>query len=105
MAAGPAGGGGAQQAAQEWLPLSLPELLQRAPCLLEEGKPVWVDELAKQDALFCRSMTIDDPRLLLAAVEAGMGIARISRCIADAALVSNRVVVLPQAPGRRFHIG
>lgn len=89
---------GAQQAAQEWLSLSLPELLQRVPCLLEEGKPVWVDEVSQPQALFYRSMTIDDPRLLLAAVEAGMGIARMPRCIADAALACSRVVVLPHVP-------
>lgn len=88
----------AAHAATEWLPLTLTELLQRAPCLLEEGQPAWVDEVVDEPLKVCRSMTIDDQRLLLGAVEAGMGIGRISRCTAAAALASGRVVELPQIP-------
>jgi len=88
----------AQHVAAELLPLPWPELLRRAPCLLEEGKPAWPEELAEAASEFRRSMTIDDARLLLGAVEAGMGIARVSRCTADAALAAGRVAALPQLP-------
>lgn len=87
----------ARHAAPELLALPLAELLQRAPCLLMEGESAWPDQLA--EALpFRRSMTIDDARLLLGAAEAGMGIARVARSLADAALSSGRLVELPQIP-------
>jgi LysR family glycine cleavage system transcriptional activator len=79
-----------------------PELLGEAPLLVDEAQPEWapwLPELRRQGLSTTRALTVEDPRLLLTAAEQEMGIAMVSRLLADDALRSGRLVELPQITG------
>ena len=77
-----------------------PRLLERAPLLHLERDPGWAARLAPRAsrARWTRGATIDDPRLLLDAVEQDLGIAYVSRVLAERALGARRIHLLPQVP-------
>ena len=81
---------------------SFPEVLTQAPLLVLEQRPEWapwLPELRRGGLRTRRAMTVDDPRILVAAAEQEAGIAMVSRLTAGDALTSGRVEVLPQVPG------
>ena len=59
----------------------------------------WMPELRRGGLRTRRAMTVNDPRILVAAAEQEAGIAMVSRLTAGDALTSGRVEVLPQVPG------
>jgi LysR family glycine cleavage system transcriptional activator len=78
-----------------------PRVLQQAPLLLLEREPQWAGLLA--DPLLAklkllRGATIHDERLLLQAVQCGLGMAYLSRVLASAALADGSLVQLAQIP-------
>jgi len=81
--------------------LGFPAVLDRTPLLFLEADPDWGgtlrDERLRKRTLQ-RAATIDDPIVLLDAVERNLGIAYVSRAVADTALREGRVVALPAVP-------
>ncbi len=87
--------------AQRLQHLPVPELLTTTPLIMDEHRPDWAPWLAdyvpdKVSPL--RSITVDDPRLLLNAAEQELGIAMVSLLLADTALRQRRVMRLQQIP-------
>lgn len=88
--------------AQHLLPLAFPEVMTQAPLLVQEGRPEWapwLPERRREGLKTSRTLTVEDPHLLLMAAEQEMGIAMVSRLLADHALQQGRLVALPQIPG------
>jgi LysR family transcriptional regulator, glycine cleavage system transcriptional activator len=83
---------------------SLPyrRLIERAPLLMLEGEPEWGGLLSTspRPARMRRAATIQDDRLLLAAVEQELGVGHASRLLADASLQARRSIHLMQVPTR-----
>ncbi|WP_206995739.1 LysR substrate-binding domain-containing protein [Trinickia mobilis] len=78
-----------------------PRVLGEAPLLVQESQPDWAPWLAqlRRDGLVTRrAMTVDEPRLLIAAAARDLGIAMVSRLMAADALAAGRVAALPQVP-------
>lgn len=87
--------------AQRLQHLSVPELLTTTPLIMDERRPDWAPWLADHvpdKVAPLRSITVDDPRLLLNAAEQELGIAMVSRLLADTALRQRRVMRLQQIP-------
>ena len=78
--------------------LRFPDVLVAVPLIVDEHYPEWAPWLASHNLATRRAITLEDPRLQLLAAEEEMGIAMVSSLVADAALRSGRVVVLPQIP-------
>jgi LysR family glycine cleavage system transcriptional activator len=88
---------GTQTAAQlQGLPF--PQVLLAAPLIMDEHFPQWAPWLDSYDLATRRAITLEDPRLQLQAAQDELGIAMVSRLVANAALQSGRVVPLPQIP-------
>lgn len=91
-----------RETAQRLAERPFPELLSEAPLLLDEARPEWapwLPELRRQGLRTKRALTVEDPRLLLTAAEQEIGIAMVSRLLADDALRRGRLVELAQIPG------
>jgi len=78
--------------------LPFPAVLEAAPLIIDEHRPEWSAWLAEYDLDIQRAVTLDDQRLILNAVEQGLGIALVSRLEADAALSRGTVRALPHVP-------
>lgn len=81
--------------------LTLPRLLERAPLLFLEDQPNWGGALARGadgPAQVIRGATMDDPRVLLDAVELECGVGYLPRVLCARALETGRVVELRQVP-------
>ena len=73
-------------------------MLEAAPVIIDEHRPEWSAWLAEHDLDIQRAVTLDDQRLILNAVEQGLGIALVSRLEADTGLRRGTVRALPQVP-------
>lgn len=80
--------------------LPFPAVLQAAPLIIQEKRPEWAPWLAGQQLTTKRGVTLDDTRLLLQSAEAELGIALISKVLADSALREGQVVALAQIPAQ-----
>lgn len=78
--------------------LPFPEVLTRAPLILDERRPEWAPWMDAHALTPQRAITVDDPALLLSAAEQELGIALVSRLAADSALAAGRVRALEQVP-------
>jgi LysR family glycine cleavage system transcriptional activator len=78
--------------------LPFPQVLLSAPLILDEHYCEWSPWLASHNLITKRGITLEDPRLQLQAAEDELGIAMVSRLVADAALRSARVVAISQIP-------
>jgi LysR family glycine cleavage system transcriptional activator len=78
--------------------LPFPQVLLAAPLIMDEHFPQWAPWLESYGLSTLRGITLEDPRLQLQAAQDELGIAMVSRLVADAALKSGRVVHLPQVP-------
>ena len=81
--------------------VAFPTILERAPLLLLETEPEWgglLRESAVQGRKLVRAATIDDSSVLLDAAEHDLGIAYVSRVLADSALRGKKVVLLSAVP-------
>ncbi|HTJ91684.1 MAG TPA: LysR substrate-binding domain-containing protein [Pararobbsia sp.] len=81
--------------------MPFPEVLSQAPLIMHERDPDWAPWLAdyRRDGLpIRRAITIDDPRLIVDAVQREVGIAMVPALWARAALAEGRVAVLTQVP-------
>ncbi len=76
-----------------------PQVLTQAPLIVDDRRPDWAPGFAELGLASARAITVDDTRLLLQAAEDGLGIAMVSRLLADSALAQGRVVALAQVPG------
>jgi LysR family transcriptional regulator, glycine cleavage system transcriptional activator len=80
-----------------------PKLLEKAPLLLLEAEPEWAGLLAApglKALRLRRAATIQDERLLLAAIEQEQGIGCVSQVLAAESLAQRRTVRLPEVPSR-----
>lgn len=86
--------------ATELAALPYRRLIERAPLLMLEREPEWGGLLsaAPRPARMHRAATIQDEGVLLAAVEQELGVAYLSRLLADASLRAGRSVTLAQVP-------
>ncbi len=84
--------------AQRLLPLPFPDVVLAVPLIMDEHRSDWAPWLAAHDLPTQRSITLEDSRLRLQAAEDEMGIAMVSRLVADSALRQARVVQLPNIP-------
>ena len=78
-----------------------PKVLEKAPLLFLESEPQWGGLLsapAATAARIRRAATIQDERLLLAAVEQELGVAYLSQLLASGSLAAQRAVHLTQVP-------
>ncbi|WP_162291272.1 LysR substrate-binding domain-containing protein [Vogesella sp. LIG4] len=90
------------QTAQRLAARPFPQVLSEVPLLSDEARPEWapwMPELRRQGLEITRALTVEDQRLLLSAAEQEMGIAMVSRLLADDALRHGRLVELTQIPG------
>jgi len=78
--------------------LPFPAVLEAAPLIIDEHQPEWSAWLASHELDIERAVTLDDGRLMLDAVQQGLGIALVSRLEADTALRRGTVRALPQVP-------
>lgn len=78
--------------------LPFPAVLQAAPLVTDERRPEWAPWLADQQLNTKRGITLEDTRLQLQAAEAELGIALVSKVLADSALREGRVLALQQIP-------
>lgn len=78
--------------------LPFPAVLEAAPLIIDEHQPEWSAWLASHELDIERAVTLDDSRLILDAVEQGLGIALVSRLHADTALRRGSVRALPHVP-------
>lgn len=78
--------------------LPFPAVLEAAPLIIDEHRPEWSAWLASHELAIERAVTLDDSRLILDAVELGLGIALVSRLEADTALRRGAIRALPQVP-------
>jgi len=81
--------------------LTLPRLLEQVPLLFLEDEPSWGGIVAQGSGgapPVIRGATMDDPRVLLAAVERECGLGYLPRVLCAGALESGRVVQLRQVP-------
>jgi LysR family glycine cleavage system transcriptional activator len=91
----------AREAAPRLLRLGFPAVLERTPLLFLESDPDWSGALRDErlrGRKLLRAATIDDPIVLLDAVERNLGLGFVSRAVADTALREGRVVALPAVP-------
>jgi LysR family glycine cleavage system transcriptional activator len=83
--------------------LPYPAVLERQPLLFLESDPDW-GGLVRHDRLrgkkLLRAATIDNPQVLLEAVQRGVGIGYVSRVAAGSALHEGRVIELPAVPAQ-----
>jgi LysR family glycine cleavage system transcriptional activator len=84
--------------ASQLLDLHFPEVLRGAPLIIDEHYSDWAPWLGAHTLATRRGITLEDSRLRLQAAEDELGIAMLSRHVADAAIRTGRVVVLPQIP-------
>lgn len=84
--------------APSWRALTLTQVLESAPLIMDEHYPDWAPWLAALQLTPKRGITLEDVRLRLTAAEDGLGIAMVSSHVADAALRLGRVVALPAIP-------
>jgi LysR family glycine cleavage system transcriptional activator len=83
--------------------LSLPRLMERAPLLFLEDQPNWAGLMTPGPdgpVQVIRGATVDDPRVLLDAVELDCGLGYLPRVLCAGALEAGRVVHLPQVPAK-----
>lgn len=83
--------------------LTLARLLEKAPLVFLEDQPNWgglMTPRATGPVQVIRGATMDDPRVLLDAVEADCGVGYLPRVLCAAALDAGRVVHLPQVPAK-----
>jgi LysR family glycine cleavage system transcriptional activator len=81
--------------------LSYPAVLERAPLLFLESEPDWgglLRDTRLRGRKLLRAATVDDAPVLLDAAARGLGIAYVSRTVAQAALHEGRVVALEAVP-------
>jgi LysR family glycine cleavage system transcriptional activator len=81
--------------------LTLPRLLERVPLLFLEDQPNWAGLLSPGPSgpvQVLRGATMDDPRVLLDAVELDCGVGYLPRVLCAASLEAGRVVQLRQVP-------
>ena len=78
-----------------------PRVVERAPLLFLEKAPAWggvLDDPRVRADRLQRAATIEDERLLLAAIEQDLGLGQVGELVAAGALAAGRVVALPQVP-------
>lgn len=79
--------------------LPFPDVLAAAPLIIDEHYPKWAPWLADHELATARAITLDDARLQLDAARDELGIAMVSRLVADGALRRGDVCALAQVPG------
>jgi LysR family transcriptional regulator, glycine cleavage system transcriptional activator len=78
-----------------------PEVLSEAPLVMHERDPdwaPWLADLRREGLQTQRAITIDDPRLIVDAVQRETGIAMLPRLWAHVALAEGRIAALAQVP-------
>lgn len=89
------------QTAERLRDVPFPEVLACAPLIMHERDPdwaPWLPELRRAGLDTRRAITIDDPRLIVDAVQRDVGIAMLPRLWAEDALARGRVSALAQVP-------
>jgi LysR family glycine cleavage system transcriptional activator len=93
-----------KRTAETLMTLPFPQVLSQAPLLMAEARPEWapwLPEYRREGLDVTRGLTVEDPRLLLMAAEQDMGIAMVSRLLADHALRQGRRSPCRRSPALR----
>lgn len=88
----------APEQASRLMGLPFPAVLEAEPLIIDEHGPAWAVWLDQHELAIERAVTLDDHRLILNAVEQGLGIGLVSRLEADTALRCGAVRALQQVP-------